>query len=65
MFIVTAVGRDGERAGCLVGFATQCSIQPPRFLACISRENRTFDVVTEAESSSCASGCRARAGCPS
>jgi flavin reductase (DIM6/NTAB) family NADH-FMN oxidoreductase RutF len=49
MFIVTALGRDGERAGCLIGFATQCSIMPPRFLACISKENRTFDVVLEAE----------------
>jgi flavin reductase (DIM6/NTAB) family NADH-FMN oxidoreductase RutF len=48
MFIVTAVAPDGERAGCLIGFATQCSIQPPRFLACISMENSTFDVVTEA-----------------
>jgi flavin reductase (DIM6/NTAB) family NADH-FMN oxidoreductase RutF len=49
MFIVTALGRDGERAGCLIGFGTQCSIKPPRFLACISKENRTFDVVLEAE----------------
>ena len=28
MLVVTAEA-DGERAGCLVGFATQCSIQPP------------------------------------
>jgi flavin reductase (DIM6/NTAB) family NADH-FMN oxidoreductase RutF len=49
MFIVTAAGAGGERAGCLIGFATQCSIKPPRFLACISKENRTFDVVTKAE----------------
>jgi flavin reductase (DIM6/NTAB) family NADH-FMN oxidoreductase RutF len=49
VFIVTAVGRDGERDGCLVGFATQCSIHPPRFLACISKENRTFDVVAKAD----------------
>jgi flavin reductase (DIM6/NTAB) family NADH-FMN oxidoreductase RutF len=49
MFIVTALGRDGERSGCLIGFATQCSVKPPRFLACISKENRTFDVVSQAE----------------
>jgi flavin reductase (DIM6/NTAB) family NADH-FMN oxidoreductase RutF len=49
MYVVTAVGRDGERAGCLIGFATQCSIHPPRFLACISKENRTFDVIGEAD----------------
>jgi flavin reductase (DIM6/NTAB) family NADH-FMN oxidoreductase RutF len=43
MFIVTAT--DGrERAGCLVGFATQCSIDPPRFLVCLSDKNRTFRV---------------------
>jgi flavin reductase (DIM6/NTAB) family NADH-FMN oxidoreductase RutF len=41
MFIVTA--RDGgERSGCLVGFATQASIHPPRFLIAISEKNHTF-----------------------
>src|SRR3954451_16023833 len=35
MFIVTVAG-PMERAGCLVGFATQCSIHPPRFLLCLS-----------------------------
>jgi flavin reductase (DIM6/NTAB) family NADH-FMN oxidoreductase RutF len=49
MFIVTAAG-GGERAGCLIGFATQCSVEPPRFLACISKENRTFDVISRADS---------------
>ena len=49
MFIVTALGSDGERSGCLIGFATQCSVKPPRFLACISKENRTFDVVGKAD----------------
>lgn len=48
MFIVTAFGTDGERSGCLIGFATQCSVHPPRFLACISKENRTFDVIGKA-----------------
>ncbi|HEV2814897.1 MAG TPA: flavin reductase family protein [Solirubrobacteraceae bacterium] len=47
MFIVTATnGR--ERAGCLVGFATQCSINPPRFLVCLSDKNRTFRVAADA-----------------
>jgi flavin reductase (DIM6/NTAB) family NADH-FMN oxidoreductase RutF len=41
MLIVTAASA-GERAGCLVGFATQCSIDPPRFLVCLSEKNRTF-----------------------
>jgi flavin reductase (DIM6/NTAB) family NADH-FMN oxidoreductase RutF len=43
MLIVTASGRSG-RAGCLVGFHTQCSIDPPRFLVCISRKNHTSRV---------------------
>jgi flavin reductase (DIM6/NTAB) family NADH-FMN oxidoreductase RutF len=49
MYIVTAVSRAGERDGCLVGFATQCSIHPPRYLVCISKKNRTFDVVGGAD----------------
>ena len=48
MFIVTTT--DGrERAGCLVGFTTQTSIDPPRFLVCLSDKNRTFRVAREAE----------------
>jgi flavin reductase (DIM6/NTAB) family NADH-FMN oxidoreductase RutF len=43
MFIVTAAAGD-ERAGCLVGFATQCSIDPLRFIVCLSDKNRTFRV---------------------
>ena len=41
MFIVTARA-GGERLGCLVGFTTQTSIDPPRFAVCLSRENRTY-----------------------
>ena len=41
MFIVTTRAGD-ERLGCLVGFATQTSIDPPRFLICLSRNNRTW-----------------------
>jgi flavin reductase (DIM6/NTAB) family NADH-FMN oxidoreductase RutF len=48
MFIVT-VANEQERAGCLVGFATQCSIDPPRFLLCISNKNHTFRVAQEAD----------------
>jgi flavin reductase (DIM6/NTAB) family NADH-FMN oxidoreductase RutF len=48
MFIVTAEAA-GERAGCLVGFATQTSISPSRFLVCISRKNRTYRVARHAE----------------
>ena len=41
MFIVTARAGD-ERLGCLIGFATQTSIDPPRFAVCLSHNNRTF-----------------------
>ena len=47
MMIVTAAA-NGERAGCLVGFATQCSIDPPRFAVWISRNNHTFRVARQA-----------------
>jgi len=41
LFIVTAA--DGERReGCVIGFASQTSFDPPRFLACLSRANRTY-----------------------
>jgi flavin reductase (DIM6/NTAB) family NADH-FMN oxidoreductase RutF len=48
MFIVTAVA-GGRRAGCLIGFATQTSIRPSRFLVCLSRKNYTFRVACEAQ----------------
>jgi flavin reductase (DIM6/NTAB) family NADH-FMN oxidoreductase RutF len=44
--VTTAV--EGERAGCLVGFATQCSIHPPRFLVCISKKNHTYPLARRA-----------------
>jgi flavin reductase (DIM6/NTAB) family NADH-FMN oxidoreductase RutF len=49
MFIVTVVSADGERDGCLIGFATQCSVKPQRFIACISKVNRTFEAVQKAD----------------
>lgn len=45
MFVATTIGAGGERAGCLVGFATQCSIRPARFLVCVSDKNRTYRVL--------------------
>jgi flavin reductase (DIM6/NTAB) family NADH-FMN oxidoreductase RutF len=48
MFIVTAAA-GGERAGCLAGFVTQCSIDPLGFLVCLSHRNRTFRVARDAE----------------
>jgi flavin reductase (DIM6/NTAB) family NADH-FMN oxidoreductase RutF len=49
MFVATTIGPGGERAGCLVGFATQCSIDPRRFLVCMSDKNRTYRVLRGAE----------------
>src|SRR3954464_10739812 len=49
MFIVTTVADDGERSGCLIGFATQISIKPPRFLAGLSHKNHTYGVAQRAE----------------
>ena len=48
MFIVT-VAAGGRRAGCLVGFATQCSIDPARFLVCLSDKNHTHAVAQDAD----------------
>lgn len=47
MFVVT-VQADGESGGCLVGFATQASIDPPRFLVGLSTENRTTAIARTA-----------------
>lgn len=49
MAVVTAVTPDGARSGCMVGFWTQCSIHPPRVLACISTANHTFPVASGAD----------------
>jgi flavin reductase (DIM6/NTAB) family NADH-FMN oxidoreductase RutF len=48
LYVVTTAAPDGELAGCLVGFATQCSIIPPQFLVCLSRENHTYRVAARA-----------------
>jgi len=47
MYVVTAAA-DGERSGCLVGFATQASIDPPRMLVCLSVVNHTYAVARRA-----------------
>lgn len=48
LFVVTTA-QDGERSGCLVGFSTQVSIDPPRMLVCISEKNHTFRLARDAE----------------
>ncbi|MGV9552562.1 flavin reductase family protein [Streptomyces ardesiacus] len=48
MCVVTAAA-GGERAGCLVGFSSQCSIRPVRYVVWISDVNRTFRVARLAD----------------
>ena len=48
MFIVTTAV-DRRPAGCLVGFASQTSIHPARFLVGLSRQNHTFAVAQNAD----------------
>jgi flavin reductase (DIM6/NTAB) family NADH-FMN oxidoreductase RutF len=47
MAIVTAAS-NGERSGCLVGFHTQCSIDPMRWAVWISKANHTHHVAHDA-----------------
>jgi riboflavin-specific deaminase-like protein len=48
MQIVTAAA-GGERGGCLVGFAAQCSIEPPRFMVWLSKKNHTLSIARRAD----------------
>jgi flavin reductase (DIM6/NTAB) family NADH-FMN oxidoreductase RutF len=43
-YVVTVRTADGEMSGCLAGFVTQCSIDPPNFLVCVAKVNHTFGV---------------------
>jgi flavin reductase (DIM6/NTAB) family NADH-FMN oxidoreductase RutF len=48
MLIVTA--NDGHRrAGCLVGFSSQCAIDPPRYMVWLSKKNYTYEVAQGSE----------------
>jgi flavin reductase (DIM6/NTAB) family NADH-FMN oxidoreductase RutF len=43
-FVVTVRSPEADMSGCLAGFVTQCSIDPPNFLVCISKVNHTLGV---------------------
>ncbi|MEZ5237654.1 MAG: flavin reductase family protein [Microthrixaceae bacterium] len=43
MIVVTTVS-GGQRSGCLVGFHTQCSMDPPRYAVALSKRNHTYRV---------------------
>lgn len=42
--VVVTVSAGEQRAGCLVGFHTQVSIDPARYLVCLSDKNHTYRV---------------------
>lgn len=48
LYVVTAHAA-GRRDGCLVGFATQTSIDPVRILVCLSRANATLRTAGQAD----------------
>jgi flavin reductase (DIM6/NTAB) family NADH-FMN oxidoreductase RutF len=48
MFVVTTCAGD-DKAGCLVGFTSQVSINPSRFLVGLSKKNFTFRVASRAD----------------
>jgi flavin reductase (DIM6/NTAB) family NADH-FMN oxidoreductase RutF len=43
LLVVTAATEE-QRAGCIVGFHTQCSIDPPRYAVWLSKANFTYRV---------------------
>lgn len=48
LYVVTAGSAD-QVSGCLAGFVTQCSIEPVRFLICVSVVNHTFGVAQNSD----------------
>lgn len=48
MAVVTTAS-DEERAGCLVGFITQCSVDPPRLMVYLSVKNHTYTTALDAD----------------
>ena len=48
MVVVTAAGDDGAADGCLVGFHSQCSIDPPQYAVWLSVANRTYELARQA-----------------
>jgi flavin reductase (DIM6/NTAB) family NADH-FMN oxidoreductase RutF len=47
MVVVTATAHN-EHSGCLVGFHTQCSIDPRRWIVCLSKKNHTCGIAQHA-----------------
>jgi flavin reductase (DIM6/NTAB) family NADH-FMN oxidoreductase RutF len=47
--VVVTAAHNGERSGCLVGFHSQCSIDPVRYAVWISRLNHTYPIATRSD----------------
>jgi flavin reductase (DIM6/NTAB) family NADH-FMN oxidoreductase RutF len=48
--VTAASDDDADADGCLVRLATQCSISPQRFVACLSKQSRTTRLAAQATS---------------
>jgi flavin reductase (DIM6/NTAB) family NADH-FMN oxidoreductase RutF len=46
--VIVTTRAGNEMDGCLVGFSTQCSIDPVHYLVCLSTANRTYDIARRA-----------------
>lgn len=46
---VVTTHAGGERAGCLIGFQAQCSIEPRRYVVWLSKANHTYRIALRAE----------------
>jgi flavin reductase (DIM6/NTAB) family NADH-FMN oxidoreductase RutF len=42
--VVVTTASDDTRAGCLVGFHTQCAMDPPMYAVWLSKANRTYRI---------------------
>lgn len=49
---VVCVEHEDQKAGCVAGFVTQCSIDPVRFLVCVSKANHTYQVAKDSNAMS-------------
>jgi flavin reductase (DIM6/NTAB) family NADH-FMN oxidoreductase RutF len=47
--VLVTVAVDGERSGCLVGFHSQCSVDPVRYAVFLSKNNRTYRLAERAD----------------
>lgn len=49
MMVVVTTNAGDEHSGCLVGFHSQCGLDPPRYAVWLSKANHTYRVAEQAE----------------